>query len=796
MLDDIRYALRGMARTPGFTAVAVLMIALGTGANAAMFSIIDGVMLRSPFSDSDRIAIARVAQPGHGPTAAISVAQYRSLAESAPAFEAIAATGGGQRPIIGGLGDLRRFNVECVTGGMFRVLGATTLAGRTFTPEEDRPGAPAAVVISYDFWKRELAGAPDAVGRALSLSGVPTTIVGIMPRRFGGPYSRNNNDGWLPLGPALGGTPTPGCQVRASVNVFVRIRPGLTLGAASEQAGISAAIDRIPDAAGQPGAKLSLVPIEEQTFDELRTPFLALLGAVGLVLLIACGNVANLQLERVFGRRREFAVRMAIGATRRDVLRQTLTENLVLYAAGCAGGLLIAAWTLHLIVGLLPAYVPHVNEIEINGRILAATLLVSCVAGLVIGLIPAVQASSPSLMDDLRVSTRSSAAGGAWIRRALVVAQIALSLTLLVGASLMIRTFLTLRPTQPGFHASDKVTASVRLQGPSAAAPVAFFTKAFDRLRAIPGVQEVAGSTYLPMSGSASIASAIADGQTVTVWRGIVTANYFGEMDIPVLHGRTFDAHDDASGAPVAIVNDAMARRVWPAGTAIGQMVTVQAADAARTTREIVGVLRDTRSVGGDLKARPELYVPFAQSPVAALNLIVRTTDPRDPRLAGALRSAVAAVDPTQVVDRIAPLQDTLDSGVSTPRFGAWVLGLFAAMAVLLAAVGLAASVAWWVTRRTREIGVRVALGARATDVARMVVGQTAALAAGGIVFGLAGAAASTRLLEGWLYGVTPLDVPTFAWSAGGMLLIALVASYLPARRAARVDPLVALRAE
>ena len=777
------------------------MIALGTGANAAMFSVIDAVMLRTPFSDPDRIAIVRVATPGGGPTAAVSLAQYRSLVESAPVFEAVAAFGSGQRPILRGLGEPRRLNAECFTAGMFRVLGVAPLAGRTFTADEDRAGGPGAVILSYEFWKREFGGSFGAVGRSVTLNGVPSTIVGIMPRGFLGPLSRNSKDGWMPLGPGLGSPSPAGCASGASVNVFARIASGSTLDGAAAQATVSAGIAHIPSANGKVGATLLLDSLYEQTFGDLRTPLLALLGAVGLVLLIACANVANLQLERVFGRRRELAVRVALGATRGRVVRQTLTENLLLYVLGAGAGLLVARWTVQVVVGLMPGYVPHLEHIEVNVRILAATLSVAGLAGLLVGLVPALQATSPALSDDLRAGSRASTRGGQWTRRSLVVGQVALSLTLLVGAMLMVRTFLTLRPSNPGFTAAHKLTAFVRLQGPRAAGsrPAAFFDDVLVRLRGAPGVQGVTASSYLPMGRSVSVAK-VRDGDTrFDVFSGVVMPNYFTEMEIPITRGRSFEARDGAGAPLVAIVNEALVRKNWPATPhpdPIGAAITVEWFDGRTELRQIVGVSKDTRTWGSDTRSRPEFYVPFAQNPVPAMNLVVRTGDPSDPRIWSAVREAVAAVDASQIVDLFTPLETLVDSGVATWRFGAWVLGLFAGMALLLAAIGLAASIGWAVAQRTREIGVRMALGARPVQVIGLFMRQGLTVTLLGLILGLAGAAASTRLLESWLYGVKPLDVPTFAWSAAGMLVIAALASYLPARRAARIDPLVTLKAE
>ena len=793
LLQDARYALRSMARTPGFSAVAILMIALGTGANAAMFSVIDAVMLRSPFADPDRVAIVAMRGADGRQTSAISLAQYQALAASGGVFDHLAAVGSGLRPIVTGAGDPKRFNNECVTAGMFQVLGTQPIAGRPFTREEDRPGAPPVVVLSYQFWQREMHGARDVIGRALTLNGTPVTIVGIMPRGFGGPYSRNNNDGWLPAGPTLAGSASPGCSIRGSVNAFARVKAGLAFDAASRLATDAAGVARLEDWQGRTGGRIDLVPLEKQTLSDLRDPLFALLGAVGLVLLIACANVSNLQMERVFGRRSELGVRMALGASRARIVRQTLVESLLLSIAGCAAGILFASLTLDLLVGLLPAAMPRLSEVEMNARILGTTIVIACAAGVSAGVLPALRGTSGSLMDDLRSSSRS-ATGAGWSRRALVVVQVSLSLILLVGATLMISTFATLRPSSPGFEPADKLTATLRLQGGAARNAGAVFNASLARLRAIPGLRSVEASTYLPMSGSVSVRRVASAGVTHEAWAGIVTPGYFAEMEIPVVRGRGFTAADSSAAAPVAVVNEAFARRWWPSAEPVGQVVDVELASNRREARQVVGVIRDTRSMAGDLRARAELYTPLDQSETTMVHFIVRAERPGDPRLAAGVRSAIALVDPAQVVDRIVPMQDLLDARVATWRFGAWLLGLFAAMAILLTAVGLSASLAWWVTQRRREIGVRMALGAHPRQVLRLVLRQGFALAAVGVCAGLAGAAASTRLIAGGRYGVTPLDPRTFALSAVGMLAIAAIASYLPARRATRIDPLVALR--
>lgn len=796
-VTDARYGLRMMARSRGFTTAALLMIALGTGANAAMYSVIDAVMLRSPFTDPDRIAIVRIEGTDPLLTAAISLAQFDALHRRPGPFEAVAALDLGA-PILVGSGAPRRLRTECVTADMFPVLGTKPVAGRTFLAADDHASAPETIVVSFDFWQRVLGGDPEVLGRVLTLDGTPTTVIGIMPHGFAGPNSRNEVDGWLPLGPALEGQDSAGCPVpRTSVNVFARVKRTVRFDDAARLATDAAEIPRVPDWQGRTGGRLSLLSMADQTLDDVRGPLEALLGAVVFVLLIASANVANLQLERVFARRRELAVRMAIGATRGRVIRQTLTENLMLYIAGCACGLLAARWTLQLIVGLLPPAVPHLHDIHLNAAVLTATIVVACVAGLAVGLIPARQATSLSLIDDLRVSAPTATPGGLIIRRALVIAQIALSVTLVVGAALMIRTFLTLRPAHPGFDATGKLIALVRLQGEAAKASAPVYARVLQRIEAIPGVQSVTGSTYIPMSGTVRQTIATTGDVRTTVWTGTVMPGYFEQMHIAVIRGRAFTPRDDESSAPVAIVNDAFVRRSGLPDDPLQHTVAVQLSPRGpRVLRQIVGVIADTRSLGGTLNSHAELYVPFAQDPGPVLNLIVRAANPWDSKLPMAIRAALAQVDPTQVIDRFLPFQDLLDMTVSSSRSGAWLLGIFAAIAALLAAVGLAAAIAWWISQRTREIGIRMALGADASRVTHSVVTQGVMTAATGVVLGLIGAGASTRLLKDWLYGVTALDRATFAGCAAGMLLIALVASYLPSRRAARVDPLVALRTE
>jgi putative ABC transport system permease protein len=796
--QDVRHGLRAMGRTPGFATVAILMLALGTGVNAAMYSVVDAVMLRSPFTDPGRIVIIRVQTAGQGATSALSVAQFGRL-ERAAAFASIATLDGGSA-LMTGLGDARHVSSECVGADMLKVLGSEPLLGRWFTAEEDRPGGPSVVVLGYGFWQREFAGREDTIGRVLTLNGTPVTVIGVMPRGFLGAFSRNSSELWAPLGAGRDRETPAGCRLSGIVNAFARVKAPLSVAAAEQLVNATSGIQEEAGFDDRRGAAVSLESLKEQTLVDVRTPLLALVGAVAFVLLIACANVANFQLERTVGRRREMAVRLALGASRGRVMRQVVTENLLLALVGGAAGLAAARLSLPALVALVPTYVPHLNEIDLNGRVLAVILALTSFAGVLIGIIPGLQATAPGLAGDLKDSARTSTRGSQWTRRVLVAIEVAASVVLLIGAGLMIQTFLTLRPSRPGFETSNRLTATLRLPSPRLGAVanpanVAFVEDALERLRLLPGVHGVSLSTYLPMSGMVNTLPASALGTTAQVYNASITPNYFDEMAIAVLRGRRFQAADDARAMPVAIVNEAAASRFWPAGQAVGQTIAVKSGRNS-VVRTVVGIIANTRMAGSDTRSRAELYVPYLQEPTARLNFVLRTAGEPDSRLGGQIRAVVSAISAAQVVDRIETVQTIVDRTVSRPRFGASLFGLFAAMAALLAGAGLAATIAWWVSQRTREIGVRMALGANPATIARLILRQALAVTGAGVVLGLFGAMAATRMLAGWLYGVTPFDALTYAGGALAMMVIAAVASYLPARRAVRIDPLVTLRAE
>lgn len=783
---DLTHAIRLMARTPGFTTVAVLMLAVGTGANVAVFSVIDAVLLRSELPDADRVVLVMEQTPAGVNNNSIPVAHFAAL-ERAPVFSAIAVTTG-SLAILHGVAEPHRLDIECVSAAFFDIARTPPLIGRVFTRDEDRAGAPPVLVLGYQAWQHDFGGDPSIIGRSVSLGVSPSTVIGVMPQGFIGPKARNRTAGWAPLAPALVKQSAIGCAPGSNVNVVARLQSTYTRDSAA------AAVD---------GLALVPRPVRFQRADAImmdgvRTPLLVLLGAVACVLLIACANVANLQLERLVGRRREMALRRALGASRSRVIRQTVTESLLLSVLGAGAGILLARLTLAGMVQMIPATVPHVADVQVNGRAMFVAMGCASLVLLFIGLMPAWQTTADQLQDDLR-SSRGLAGGAQGLRRALVVTEVALSMVLLIGAGLLVRTFLVLRPDAPGFASSDRVVAQLALSGAWRDDParLAFINRVVDGVRALPGIDGVSVSSYLPMSGMTELADVRHDEVTSRFWSSWVTAGFFHDMNIPIVGGRGFLDTDVAAGQPVAAINETAARRFWPGRDPVGQRITVTAPDGLAAERVIVGVIGDTRSGGLSLDRQSELYVPFAQQTGSTLiYVLTRTRQPASGPLASHIRAIVTAAKPNQIVDSIEPLQTKLDRAVSRPRFGAWLFGIFAAVAASLAALGLGAVVAWWVEQRRREIGVRMALGATKTQILGLVVRQGVVLTAIGVAVGSAAAVGATRLLSEWIYGVTPVDPPTFVLTAAGMLAIAVVAAYVPARRAARVDPATTLRAE
>jgi putative ABC transport system permease protein len=780
LLQDLKHALRLMKRTPGFTALAVLMLALGTGVNVAMFSVIDAVLLRSPFTDPERIV--EVHQLTDGQPAAIEPDRFAALAAGAHPFAALAAYDFSAH-LLTGSGDARNVPLECVSASMFDVLGARPMLGRPFGREDDQPGAPATIVLGFELW-RELGGSVSLLGTTLRVNYTPVTIIGVMPRGFGGPFSRPRSrvEGWVPLGRPLSGEGHEGCAAPFRVNALARLQDGVTIDAARRRLsgfGLNAHADYISDRVG--------------------TPLYSLAAAVACVLLIACLNVGGLQLERLLARRHEMAIRTALGASRGRLARQALTESLVLGLAGAAAGLAATWLTLRALVSLLPASLPHRTEIALNERVLVVALGAAVLASMVASLFPVRQLRHVRPGADLVGTARSGRRLGGATRRGLVIAEVALSVLVLIGAGLMIQTFLTLRPSQPGFESARKTMGRVRLPKATPADGLQFADALLERLSAAPGIRGAAVATILPMRGLSSHQAFEVNGSFRSVNTYRVSAGYFELMRMPLIAGRSISA-DDRAGAPaVVVVNQAFAERLRPDGRVLGGWIAMKPSRGTTegpAARQIVGVVANTRSTPQNTRVVDEAFVPFAQQPTTGFFVVAESAGGPDAAVAAELQTAVRTLRPDLAVDELESMTSMVDRGVEQWRFGAYLLGIFAALAVVLAAVGHMTTIGWWVRQRTREVGVRLALGAGRGEIGRLVMRQGLALAGAGIALGCLLAAALTRYMTSWIYGVTPLDPQTFALCAGGMLAIAIAATLLPLRAATSVDPVVALRAE
>ncbi len=785
--QDLMHAARVLRRSPAFVVLTTVMLAFGAGASTAVFSVVDGVLLRAPLADMDAVVSILVRQPD-GQLSALTYEHYERLAAHRP--PALAALGADDiaSPVATRIDVSKRTQTVCLSADMPAVLGTSPLLGRWFTPEEARTGA-AVAVVSFNFWRQSLGGTADAVGRVIALDATPVTIIGVMPAGFDGPYPRLYREIWVPYTPGRRVEPSMGCPVRQAaqdrVSPLARLNAEIPLDAATQQ--VNAALN---------ASDIVLRPYAEDLVGDLRSPFLALVGAVLAVLLIAFANVTNLGLERLAGRRRELAIRLALGATRTRVIRETVAEHVVVALAGATLGIGLAYVSFDAIMALLPQGLPNVDAVSLNQRVLAASLALAVCGGVVSGLVSAWQASAEAVRGGLASGERGNTGARPRIRKILVAGELALGVLLMVAALLMIRTFVTLRPSDPGFDPGGKYMALVRLPPETTAAErVRFHESLRARLLESGGVRAVAATTSVPMRRSRAVLPADIAGTRVNVDVAAVTPNYFDLMGIPLRGGRPLTDADEASSGQVAVVNEAFARRWFDGQSPLGSTVTLRRGTQAHPVT-IVGIVGDIRSSGSDTRIRPFVFTPLRQSILGNAFVAIHPEPRAAAGLPALMRSAVDRVQPGLLVDEIEPLLDEMHAEVAQPRLGAWLFGLFAALAVLLAAVGLAATLAWSVAQRRREIGVRMALGAQPRDVRNLILGQMLRLSIAGVATGLLAAAASTRLLAGWLYGVAPLDPSTFAVCGVAMLIVASLATYVPTRRAVRIDPVVALRGD
>ncbi|HEX6107186.1 MAG TPA: ABC transporter permease [Gemmatimonadales bacterium] len=817
LLHDLRYAVRSLRQRPGFAAVAVLTLALGIGANSAIFSVVNGVLLRPlPYAAPEELTIVQGGWETQ-PDAELSVSEYWDFKERQRSHLAIGAFAGGSVALTG-TGAPERLSAGFVTADLLQALGVSPVLGRSFAPEEDLPGRPAVVLLSDGLWRRRFGADPGLVGRTILLDDAPATVLGIMPPGFQLPthFTGTGAELWAPLqlDPATDRTE----RGWHFLDVVGRLRPGTDLATADgEAASLMAAMKAEYPGEYHPSFHGSAGPLDVAVVGEAKPALLVLLGAVALLLLIACANVAGLLLARGEARQREMALRTALGADRRRLVTQLLTESVVLALAGAALGLLLAVWALRALVLAAPPSLPRLDSIAVDGWVLGFTAAVAIASGIVFGLAPALHAARPDLTGALVEGGRGGTAGAARqrFRRGLVVAQIALALVLIAGAGLLVQSFLRLRAVDPGFDPEGVLTARVELS------PVRyersdqirrFYDELIRRLEELPGVGSAAAVRALPMTGQLEIGdwSFLQEGRfsspplptewTPADWQ-VVTPEYFRTMGIPVLQGRGVE-DGDRIGAPGAVViNQTLARQVWPAGDAVGQRILLGGGGTDSIYRTVVGVVGDVRHRGLSADPRPEMYLPHQQFPAGtgtpqrSLYVVVRSSgDPAS--LATALHTTVAGLDPDVPLAEVQTMEEALGTWAAERRLTMMVVTAFALTALLLGAVGIYGIMAHLVAQRTREFGIRMALGAVPVEILRLVLRQGTWLSVLGIAAGLVGALALTRVLGDLLFRIAPTDPLTLAGTAVLLALVAAAASAIPALRATRVDPIDALRSE
>jgi putative ABC transport system permease protein len=804
--QDMRYALRVLGKSPGFAAVAVVTLAVGIGANTAIFTVTNALLLRPlRYTQPERLVLISAEKKATGLTQGeLTWPRFEMVNEHNRSFSRVAAFTS-ETFNLTGQGDPEQVPAARVSWNFFEVLGIRPALGRSFAAPEDQPGGDPVVLLSHALWARRFGGDPTAVGRHITLDQKDYTIIGVLPPGFRFDFLSPDAELFAPRVFDLNLiTPQQAEGGTGFLRFVARLQPGIGIAKAQAEMDTLAAQYRrerpkFPDA--DPGMTVRVGNLRDEMVVNARAAVLILSGAVALVLLIACGNVASLMLSRALGRQREIAVRTALGATRFSLVRQLLTESVLLALAGGALGLLLSSWGTQVLASLAEDKLPRVGEIHADGVVLAFTLGISVLAGILFGVAPALQISRPDLNSVLRAEGRGATSGRRrnLLRNLLVVSQVALSTVLLMGAGLLIRNFVQLRAASPGFDARNVLTMSITLpptRYQRGSEMIAFFEALLGRVRTLPGVRAAVVSSALPLNPS-RFSPALAEGQPAIPLAErplfhiqTFTPGYVGTLRVPLLRGRDFTGHDAEHDPFVAMVNEATVRRYWPNQNPIGKRIWV---GRVPDPMLVVGVLGDVRNLNLAADTQPEIYLPFAQRPWAFMNLIVRTQgDPLN--FISGVRAAVRAVDRDQPITAVKTMEDVLESGAAQPRFTASLLGALSGAALLLALVGIYGVIAYSVAERTQEMGVRIALGAERSDILRLVLRQGMALVACGIAIGAAASLALTRLLTSLLYRVSATDPLTFAAASALFLGVALVASYLPARRATRVDPAVALR--
>ena len=819
LAQDIRYALRAFARNPGFTLAAVLSLAIGVGANTSIFSVANALLLRPlPYKNANRLVILWNRSPGLNITEDwFSPAQYLDIKNGHHGFEQVAIAIGGKFNLTGE-GEPERVGVARVSSNLLPMLGVSAERGRWFVPDEDSPGAAATAVLTDGMWARRYGRNPKVIGKSITINGQPYEVVGILPQGFALPREV------LPL---LDGTeqaeiflPLPlepsAAQIRTNedYNIVGKLKPGVSVvEAQAEMDTITARLRRDYPENYPPngGLTFSIVPLLQQVVGNVRPALMVLLGSVGLVLLIACANVANLLLSRAVARQQEIAVRTALGASRWRILMQLLTESVLLALGGGALGILICWWSVEWIHVLGTKSIPRLQEVGIDGRVLSFTVLLSVCAGILFGLAPALRVSRLDLNSTLKDASRGSAGTNAvWghgnnLRRLLVVSELALSVVLLIGAGLLIRSFARLQKVAPGFNAKNVLTFDLTVTGKKYGdkqAVLNIYRQLGDRLEHVPGVSASGGITSLPLSQEYAWTPITVEGRTplpgekfLNADERVVGGHYFEAMGIPLRRGRFFNEQDDASKPRVVLVDEYMAEQIWPGQDPVGKRIHIVELKSDDPWQTVVGVVGRVKQDTLDSDPRIAFYLPQTQFPTRDMTVVVRSVN--DPAgVLGAVKKELRSLDADLPMYGVRTMQQRVNESLARRRFSMLLLAVFASVALALATIGIYGVMAYLVSQGTREIGIRIALGATQQNILSLVVRQGMALALTGVASGLAGAFLLTRLIRSLLFGVEATDPATFVGIALLLGLVALLASYIPARRAARVDPLVALRYE
>jgi predicted permease len=809
--QDVRYALRTMRRAPAFTAAAVLSLAIGVGANTAIFSVASALLLRPlPYGDADRLVILWNRSPGLGITEDwFSTAQYFDIKRSDSGLEAVAIAIGANFNLTGD-GEPERIGTIRASSNLLPLLGAQPLLGRFFEPAEDVPGRTGTAILGYGTWARRYGRDPGVLGRTLMLNGQPHVIVGVLPESFSLPREVMPTLGGaedaevvlpLPLGPEA-----PAFRGREDYNILGRLRQGSTV--SDVQARMDVLTSRLraehPDLyPPNGGLTFGVVPLGEQVVGDVRRPLTILVGSVGFVLLIACANVANLLLSRALARQNEIAVRNALGAARMRIARQLLTESLLLALAGGALAIVLAQWSVRGIRALGTASVPRLGEIAIDGRVLLFTIGISLVSGLLFGLAPALRLSRIGVRA-IRLQPGGRGARSPRSASLLVAAELSLAVILLIGAGLLVRSFAHLQRVPPGFNPDAVLTLEVTMSGrkyEEGARVYEGYRQIRERLARLPGVTAVGAVSALPLSQMFAWGPITVEGRTppagekfINADMRMVSGDYFRAMEIPLLEGRFFDEQDLGTKPRVTIVDQHMAQQLWPGESALGKRVRLEGGPNPPWVT-VVGIVGRVKQYTLDTDSRIAMYLAHTQFPTRAMNLVLKSrTTPES--LAGPVRAEMRAIDADLPIYNVRPMSARVDESLARRRFSMLLLTLFAALALGLAAIGTYGVMAYLVSQRTRELGIRLALGATPGRILRMVVGQGMFVATVGGVVGIAGALAMTRLVRTLLFGVESTDPTTFVSVIVLLAAVALVASGLPARRAARVDPVAVLRGE